>query len=191
MFAALVLLLGEVRAIVAQYPNWGPDNLGNDIVTPKAPWGPGNDIRIPGNMGNGISVKDINDDIDYVVPPPNWGPGNDISIKDDIGSNIGVMDVKVDIDGMDPMGNPPNWGPGILVKDDIIMPKVPQGFNLGDDIVPDKPMVSPSPATSDMADNNNTTTNNTNSDMAECQCKSMRRCLDCEDLKPCPGGDNR
>jgi len=162
MFAALVLLLGEVRAIVAQYPNWGPGNLGNDIVTPKAPWGPGNDIK---------------DDIDYVVPPPNWGPGNDISIKDDIGvpGNIGVMDVKVDIDGVAPMDPPPNWGPDSLVKDDI-MPNIPRGFNLGDDIVPDKPGVSPSPATSDM--------------MAECPCRATRKCLDCEDLKQCPGGEN-
>jgi len=163
MFAALVLLLGGVRAYVGQASNWG---AGKD------------DIRIPGNLG--IRVKDIKDDIDYVVPPPNWGPGNDISIKDDIGvpGNIGVMDVKVDIDNMAPnapMDPPQNWGPDSLVKDEI-MPNIPRGFNLGDDIVPDKPGVSPSPATSDM--------------MAECRCRATRKCLDCEDLKQCPGGEN-
>ena len=84
----------------------------------------------------------------------------------------------------------PNWGNSQLGSD--IPPGAPRGSNLGNDIIKDKDvMMNSTRMTNDIPDI--VTTPSPSPDTFECstgECWPMRRCVDCEKLRPCPG-ENR
>ena len=84
-------------------------------------------------------------------------------------SEVRADEAPITDQGLSDVPPGPDWGGQGTADSDIQGPQ-------GSDIMYPDPDPSPeAPVTADTE---------------ECQCRSMRRCVDCEDLRPCPG-DNR